>query len=216
VSGPPIAAGQESQGYATDGNGDGIADPWDPADAIHTAARYLHVSGAPGDYNAAIWAYNHSDAYRSNVLGWAESYRAAATRPTAPGGVPPGPVAVVEVAGITVHQSIGSQVQAMVAAAAADGVQLSGSGYRSHERQIELRRAHCGPSDYAIYQMPSSQCSPPTAKPGNSLHEQGLAIDFVNCSSRSSACYQWLNGHAAQFGFFNLPSEPWHWSIDGR
>jgi hypothetical protein len=216
VSGPPIAEGQEGQGYATDGNGDGIADPWDPADAIHAAARYLHVSGAPGDYNAAIWAYNHSDAYRSNVLGWAESYRAAATRPTAPGGVPPGPVAVVEVAGITVHQSIGAQVQAMVAAAAADGVQLSGSGYRSHERQIELRRSHCGPSDYAIYQMPSSQCSPPTAKPGNSLHEQGLAIDFVNCSSRSSACYQWLNGHAAQFGFFNLPSEPWHWSIDGR
>src|SRR5262245_65708544 len=64
VSGPPTAAGQESQGYATDGNGDGIANPWDPADAIHASARYLKANGAPGDYNAAIWAYNHSDAYQ--------------------------------------------------------------------------------------------------------------------------------------------------------
>jgi hypothetical protein len=215
VAGPPTAVGQEGQGYATDGDGDGVANPWDPADAIHAAARYLKANGAPGDYNAAIWAYNHSDAYRANVLSWAEGYRAAATRPAAPGGVVPGPVALVEISGITVHQSIGPQVQSMVAAAAAAGVPLSGSGYRSHERQVELRRAHCGPSDYAIYEMPSSQCSPPTARPGNSLHEQGLAIDFVNCSSRSSACYQWLNGHAAQFGFFNLASEPWHWSVDG-
>ncbi len=64
-----------------------------------------------------------------------------------------------------------------------------------------LRRSHCGPSDYAIYEMPSSQCSPPTARPGNSMHEQGLAIDFVNCSSHSTACWQWLDAHAAAYGF---------------
>ena len=216
VAGPPVASGQENQGYATDGNGDGLADPWAPADAINAAARFLRRNGAPNDYNAAIWAYNHSDAYRSSVLGWAETYRGAATQP-APGGVAvPGPVPLTTVRGITVHTSIASQVDAMVAAAAGDGVQLSGSGYRSHDRQIELRRAHCGPSNYAIYEMPSSQCSPPTARPGSSMHEQGLAIDFVNCSSRSTACHQWLAGHAATYGFFNLPSEPWHWSIDGR
>jgi hypothetical protein len=215
VAGPPIGSGQENQGYATDGNGDGIADPWAPADAIHASARFLRHAGAPNDYNAAIWAYNHSDAYRSSVLGWAETYRGAATQP--PGGVAvPGPVPLTTVRGITVHTSIAAQVEAMVAAAAGDGVQLAGSGYRSHERQIELRRAHCGPSNYAIYEMPSSQCSPPTARPGSSLHEQGLAIDFVNCSSRSSACHQWLATHAATYGLHNLPSEPWHWSIDGR
>jgi LAS superfamily LD-carboxypeptidase LdcB len=128
----------------------------------------------------------------------------------------PGPVPLTTVRGITVHTTISAQLDAMVAAAAADGVQLSGSGYRSHDRQIELRRQHCGTSDYAIFEMPSSQCSPPTARPGSSLHEQGLAVDFVNCSSHSTACYQWLNGHASGYGFFNLPSEPWHWSIDGR
>jgi hypothetical protein len=216
VAGAAVAAGQENQGYATDGNGDGIADPWQPADAIHAAARYLHRNGAPADYNAAIWAYNHSDAYRSTVLRWAETYRAAATQPAPAGVAVPGPVPLTTVRGITVHTSISGPLDAMVAAAAADGVSLSGSGYRSHDRQIELRRQHCGTSDYAIYEMPSSQCSPPTARPGSSMHEQGLAIDFVNCSSRSSACFQWLAANAATYGFFNLPSEPWHWSIDGR
>jgi LAS superfamily LD-carboxypeptidase LdcB len=48
------------------------------------------------------------------------------------------------------------------------------------------------------------------------MHERGLAVDFRNCSVRSTACYQWLAGNAARFGFFNLPSEPWHWSTTGR
>ena len=42
-----------------------------------------------------------------------------------------------------------------------------------------VRRANCGSSNYAIYQMPASACSPPTARPGTSMHEQGLAIDFT-------------------------------------
>jgi LAS superfamily LD-carboxypeptidase LdcB len=64
--------------------------------------------------------------------------------------------------------------------------------------------------------MPAGQCHPPTARPGTSMHELGLAIDFYNCSSRSSRCWQWLNANAARFGFHNLPSEPWHWSVDGH
>ena len=147
---------------------------------------------------------------------------AAGAGPACPPGSPDIPLgtdveaSLTNVRGITVHTSIARQLDAMIGAAAADGVSLSGSGYRSHDRQIELRRRHCGTSDYAIYQMPSGQCSPPTARPGASMHEQGLAVDFVNCSSHSTACWQWLDAHAATFGFFNLPSEPWHWSIDGR
>jgi hypothetical protein len=119
------------------------------------------------------------------------------------------------VEGITVDSQIAPQVQQLVEGARRSGHQLTGTGYRSHERQIELRRQHCGTSNYAIYEMPSSQCSPPTARPGTSLHEQGLAIDFDNCSSRSTACHQWLAANAATYGFFNLPSEPWHWSTSG-
>ena len=96
------------------------------------------------------------------------------------------------------------------------GLCLSGGGYRDSSSQIALRRAHCGTSDYAIYEMSPSQCSPPTARPGQSNHERGLAIDFNNCSTRSSACFRWLAANAASFGFRNLPSEPWHWSVNGQ
>ncbi|MGH9210551.1 MAG: D-alanyl-D-alanine carboxypeptidase family protein [Acidimicrobiales bacterium] len=213
VAGEPVPAGQEAQGYATDANADGVADPWQAADAIHAAARYLARNGAPADYPGAIWAYNHSDAYRAEVLRWADTYRSAAN--PVPVAAPGGDVPLATVRGIVVHQSIAGSLDAMLAQAAAEGLMLSGGGYRSHHAQIELRRQHCGTSEYAIYRMPSSQCSPPTARPGASMHEQGLAIDFANCSSRSTRCWQWLDANAAAYGLFNLPSEPWHWSIDG-
>lgn len=126
---------------------------------------------------------------------------------------------IVSVGGISVHQSIAGQVQAMLSAAAADGIQLSGSGYRDSSRQIELRRQHCGSSSYAIYEASPSSCSPPTARPGSSMHERGLAIDFREGGSaftRSSAGFRWLQANASRFGFFNLPSEPWHWSTTGQ
>lgn len=43
----------------------------DPRDAILGAANYLHASGAPRDYRAALYAYNHSDAYVDAVLLYA-------------------------------------------------------------------------------------------------------------------------------------------------
>ena len=116
--------------------------------------------------------------------------------------------------GIVVNVSIVNQVRDMIAAAAADGVYLSGGGYRSSDEQIALRQAHCGSSYYAIYQAPSSSCSPPTAIPGTSMHEQGLAIDFDNCSYGTSV-YNWLSANAASYGLYNLPSESWHWSTTG-
>lgn len=127
---------------------------------------------------------------------------------------------IVSVRGIEVHESIAGNLASMLKAADADGISLSGWGYRSSQRQVELRRAHCGSSSYAIYSMPSSYCSPPTAPPGASMHERGLAIDFtVGCctiKSRSSAAYQWLSANAASYGLYNLPSEPWHWSVNGN
>ena len=114
-----------------------------------------------------------------------------------------------------VNCKIQDRVIAMVNAAAADGVTLRGGGWRSSASQISLRKQHCGTSSYAIYQMSSGSCRPPTAKPGSSQHEIGLAIDFSNCSSRSTACFGWLKGNASRFGFYNLPSEAWHWSTSG-
>ena len=122
--------------------------------------------------------------------------------------------------GFRVHPSIAANVEAMVAAASAAGLTLGGGGWRSNESQVALRRAHCGSSDYAIYEMPSSSCRPPTARPGASMHERGLALDLT-CNgtligSRSNPCYQWLAANAAGYGLYNLPSEPWHWSVNGN
>jgi len=128
-------------------------------------------------------------------------------------------IGLTTVGGITVASSIAGQLQSMLNAASGDGIQLGGSGYRDPSAQVALRQAHCGSSNYAIYEMSPSSCSPPTARPGTSMHEQGLAIDFTeggSVLSRGSAGYSWLAGNAANFGFFNLPSEPWHWSTNGN
>ena len=64
--------------YGVDGNGDGYKDVWDEEDAIPAAAAYLKASGGAGesgDYKAAVWAYNHSDAYYRDVMSWADKYR---------------------------------------------------------------------------------------------------------------------------------------------
>ena len=60
--------------YAVDADGDGRADPDNPADAIFTAAAYLRASGAPGDLSRALFAYNHDDAYVERVLTTAKRY----------------------------------------------------------------------------------------------------------------------------------------------
>ncbi|CAB4798545.1 unannotated protein [freshwater metagenome] len=139
------------------------------------------------------------------------------TTPPSSGGstvVPHPPLTTVN--GITVATSIAADLRSMLGAASAAGINLGGYGYRDINVQIQLRRQNCGTSDYAIWQMPADSCSPPTARPGLSWHEQGLAIDFqANGSfinSRSNPAFVWLAANAARFGFTNLPSEPWHWS----
>jgi peptidoglycan DL-endopeptidase CwlO len=73
--GPAVhPADQSFGGVATDGNGDGIDNVYDPADAIPGAAKYLTGHGAPGDLPAAIFAYNHLQSYVQDVLSWASTY----------------------------------------------------------------------------------------------------------------------------------------------
>jgi peptidoglycan hydrolase CwlO-like protein len=123
------------------------------------------------------------------------------------------------VRGIVVASSIAGNLENLLAAADKAGIDLGGSGYRDPAGQIALRRAHCGSSDYDVYQKPAFQCRPPTARPGTSNHERGLAIDFTSNGSilsRGSKAFAWLQSNASRFGFRNLPSEPWHWSPDGN
>jgi hypothetical protein len=60
--------------YGIDGDGDGRADRWDPADAIFSMANYLRAAGAPEDYRRAIFAYNHAQWYVTEVMRWARRY----------------------------------------------------------------------------------------------------------------------------------------------
>ena len=131
------------------------------------------------------------------------------------GGTGTGGISLCNVGGITVNCAIKGPLTNLLNAARDSGLSLSGGGYRDPAQQIQLRKEHCGTSYYAIYQMSPSACSPPTARPGQSQHEIGLAIDFRNCSYRSTDCYRWLAANAATYGFYNLPSEPWHWSTTG-
>lgn len=136
---------------------------------------------------------------------------------TAPGGVG---IRVCAVGPFVVDTTISAQVAAMVAAASAAGLNLGGGAFRSNAQQIALRRAHCGPTDYDIYQRPPGQCSPPTAIPGQSMHEWGLALDITSSghliASHSDPAWQWLSTNAALYGLRNLASEPWHWSTNGK
>lgn len=67
--------------WATDGDGDGAADPQDIDDAALAAARYLCAGSrdlSTGDgWWAAVLSYNHSDEYAAAVLATADRYAAA-------------------------------------------------------------------------------------------------------------------------------------------
>lgn len=62
-------------GYGTDGDGDGIADPYNLTDALYSAANYLAKNGAAdGDLERAIFNYNHSEEYVEDVLFFYNKY----------------------------------------------------------------------------------------------------------------------------------------------
>ena len=60
--------------WGIDANGDGVADPDNPTDAIFSAARYLAGCGGQFDIKRAVYCYNHSNSYVSEVLRLAAIY----------------------------------------------------------------------------------------------------------------------------------------------
>jgi len=101
--GAPIhPASMRTGGYGIDGDHDGVTDVYDPGDAIPSAASFLRANGAASDLQGAIFAYNHSAQYVTDVLGWAARYArggaqavtAAASPACAPGAIGPLPPGV--------------------------------------------------------------------------------------------------------------------------
>jgi hypothetical protein len=103
-----------------------------------------------------------------------------------------------------------ARLTAMLEAAKKDGVDIKiSSGFRSYERQAELYEANCGSG--------SRTCNPPTAKPGTSNHETGIAVDFhsIDRYARNNVGnekWYWLIDNSYDYGFFQLNVECWHWS----
>lgn len=205
--------------FGDDGRNDTmpVAGDWDGPSAEELAAREAAKAAAAAKAaEAAAAAARAAEAARNAVATvWSTDDCAGVGRTVGPESVTTAPGT-----NIVVHKCAADAVSAMVAAAKADGLTMGGRGYRSADQQIQMRISNCGSSSYAIYQMSAGACSPPTAKPGTSNHEAGLAVDF-NCNgtnignSGTSPCYHWMRANAARFGFRNLPSENWHWSTDG-
>lgn len=125
-------------------------------------------------------------------------------------------IRICKVQGIVVNAQIADKLDKMLNSAKAAGINLGGGGFRTMQGQIDARKTNGCPN---IYFAVASSCNPPTARPGFSNHQMGLAIDFTSGGGTirsGSAAFNWLKGNAATYGFKNLPSESWHWSVDGH
>ena len=182
--------------------------------AAENAARV--ATGRQRAVNDALASLKRSQAAQFRLVGAAEArYQSLRDAEGFRGNV-----ALATVHGITVAASIAPRLNSMLNAADADGYHFGGTGYRSSAGQIATRKRNCGSSSYDVYDKPSGSCHPPTAKPGQSMHERGLAVDFTYngsiINSHGNAGFRWLAGHASSYGFYNLPSEAWHWSVNGN
>jgi hypothetical protein len=126
-------------------------------------------------------------------------------------GAPAG--TIVDVRGIQVDASIADQLARMIDAAALDGITLTGSGWRSAEDTAYLRALNGCPD---VHTSPAESCAVPTAIPGTSMHERGLAIDFHGASTWDTPVARWLQNNAHRFGLQVNALEPWHVSTNGR
>jgi peptidoglycan hydrolase CwlO-like protein len=174
--------------------------------ALAAAVRSVPTAGSGGSAGSGSASVSGGS---TDSSGSGTSRVASVTRPP-----------LTTVGGITVASSIAPKLRQLLDAAIAAGFDLSGYGWRDSRNQLALRAQNCGGwDDYSLYEKPPDQCSTPTARPGASMHEQGLAVDFSVgnefIESRDSAVFKWLAAHAPTYGFRNLPSEPWHWSTTG-
>jgi hypothetical protein len=71
-------AGNTWAAYGMDGDQppDGVANVYNPPDAIFSAARYLCLNNAQRNLQQALFAYNHADWYVQEVLAQAQRYAA--------------------------------------------------------------------------------------------------------------------------------------------
>ncbi len=130
-------------------------------------------------------------------------------------GGKPYAIRICKVQNISVNAFIADEVNGLLTksgqpAPTGLGRVLVGGAFRTMQQQKDLwNSAQC-----------YNRCKWPVADPGYSNHQMGLAIDFANIgiSDRGNPKYIWLNRaeNAKAYGLKNLPSEAWHWSVNGN
>jgi hypothetical protein len=197
----------------TDENNDHIEDNED-------LLRYRFFIADTTQYFTIACNEGDEEACEMLVYGVDEEEGTLPAGPTDTHGCPTQPVPeseTVEVSpGTRVHRCIEEPMRRLFADARAAGVNFGGGGWRDIARQRELRVINGCPD---VETAPSSSCRVPTARPGSSQHERGLAIDFTlngGTVRHGDAGWNWLVAHGAQYGLINLPSESWHWSTTGH
>ena len=224
----PVRAVPPDVDYGVDGNGDGVADVYEPADAIHAAAGYLCDLGVERDLRLAVASYNAGPGdpaaglrYADRVLAVADSYAQAAPSvagaPNAWGGhangrIPVSALCPIDPSGSHLLRcdSAAAFVQLDAAYRARFGVAVSvSSSYRSFDGQVRLKQSWC---DRGACHM--------AATPGNSNHGWGLALDLGGgINDFGTPEHEWMRDHAPGFGWHHPDwarrgggkEEPWHW-----
>jgi len=159
---PPTWAQYEVSADPT--NPGAAPDPDDPWDAIFTAARYLKASGAPGDWQAALYAYNHAGWYVAQVQQLAQRYAQTAGSPVLATAAPqpacitagpstPGQAAQILPDGLAaIPQDAPAQVQAAIAA----GNRIIDTSYSTERNPNMLTQVQdsydcSGSTDFVLY-----------------------------------------------------------------
>lgn len=153
-------------------------------------------------------------------------------RPAPQGYVP----TLREVGGVQLERAAAYMMERMLEKAKNDGIELKLlSGYRSTEYQQEVfdRSVEQRVNEGLSYEQAVEETSLNVAKPGESEHNIGLAVDIVTPQDfdvyeefENTEQFRWLSENAADFGFIlRYPEgktditgyvyEPWHYRYVG-
>lgn len=116
------------------------------------------------------------------------------------GQIPESALQKVGTTGAKLWAPAAEKLEALIAAAARDGVQIGiTDSYRSYAAQVDVaeRKGLYGQGGLA-------------AKPGTSEHGWGMAVDL----DLDATAQTWMRAHGGEYGFVeNTPREAWHWAF---